>query len=528
MSDDDHHARSERKVTFGEVFGNSEYRAIFTSTQLSWIGEYMAKAAVMALVFAQTGSVALSAAAFAISYAPWVVGGPFLATLAERYRYKWVMIGCDVIRAILIALVAVPGMPLPVMLLLVFGVALFAAPGQAARSAVLPLVLTGERVVLGIAVNQSTGQATQVVGYFAGALVAIIDPRVALLVNAGAFVASALILWYGLRDRPPAMRAEHRSNMLRETGEGFKMVFGTPALRVIAILVFTSMLFSIVPEGLAIGWASELAEGEGTRQGFYQGLIMTANPLGYAIGVVLIARLLAPTTRRRLVPFLAVLAPLALVPALGNPQIAAVVAMTVVSGLAMAGLTPTLNGVFVQILPHGFRARAFGVMNSGMQSIQGLAIFVTGMLVGIAGSDRLPLVVGFWCLAGVLIMLILALRWPKPAYFADAIAKAAAANRAAAATAEAAASHLDGGTPAGSTSGAPTPAAPTPAASTPAASTPATSSPAGSTPATPHGAPPAASTSGSSAPGSGEPACASGSPSRSGEAPAPGAGTMER
>jgi MFS family permease len=426
VSDDKQPA--ERKVTFGEIFGIAEYRAIFASTQLSWIGDYMAKAAVMALVFAQTGSVALSAASFALTYAPWLIGGPFLSALAERFRYKPVMISCDLMRAALIGLVAVPGMPLPVMLVLVFASALLAPPGQAARSATLPLVLTGERVVLGLAVNQSSGQATQVIGYFAGAVVSIIDPRFALACNAVTFLISALILWYGLADRPPAMRQEHRSHLLRETGEGFRMVFGTPALRVIAIVVFTSMLFAIVPEGLAAGWAGQHAGGDETRQGIYQGVIMVANPLGYAIGILLIARLLMPTTRRRLVPVLAVLSPLALVPAIANPQIAGVVVMTLISGVAMAGMTPTLNGLFVQALPNGFRARAYGVMNSGVQAIQGFAIFATGAMVGLAGSDRLHLVVGFWSLAGVLVMLALAIRWPKPQVFAEAIAAAEAAN----------------------------------------------------------------------------------------------------
>jgi MFS family permease len=427
----DERQATERKVTFGEIFGIGEYRAIFSSTQLSWIGEYMAKAAVMALVFAQTGSVLASAGAFAITYAPWLLAGPFLSALAERYRYKRVMITTDVARALLIGLVAVPGMPLPVMLLLVFGASLLAAPGQAARSAMLPLVLTGERVVLGLAVNQSSGQATQVFGYFAGAAIAILDPRAALLCNAAAFALSALILWYGLNDRPPAMRAEHRSHLFRETGEGFRMVFGTPALRIIAVIVFTSMLFSIVPEGLASGWAGTLADDDATRQGLYQGLIMVANPLGFALGVLLIARLLTPTVRRRLVPFLAVLGPLSLVPALAAPPILGVIAMTAISGLALAGMTPTLNGLFVQALPNGFRARAFGVMQSGIQALQGAAVLATASLVQLAGGERLPLVVGLWCLAGVLIMLVLAMRWPKPDFFTAAIADAEAANRAA-------------------------------------------------------------------------------------------------
>jgi MFS family permease len=358
-----------------------------------------------------------------------VLGGPFLATLAERLRYRKVMVVCDLLRALMIALVALPGMPLPAMLALVFGVAMLAPPAQAARSAVMPLVLTGERVVLGIAVSAASGQATQVIGYMAGALIAGINPRVALLINAGTFLTSAVILQFGLRDRPPAMRAEDRSNLLRETGEGFRVVFGTPALRMIAVIVFASVLWVIIPEGLAIGWAEHLADDAGQR-GIYQGLIMVSNPLGVVFGGLVISRLLRPSMRRRLVPVFAVLAPLSLVPALADPGIASVVAMVTISGLVMAGMVPTLNGVFVQILRHGYRARAFGVMNSGVQVIQGMAVFLAGLL-----TEWWPLhqVVGMWAVAGVIVMSLLATRWPKPEFFNRAIAENDAAYRAEAA-----------------------------------------------------------------------------------------------
>ena len=53
------------------------------------------------------------------------------------------------------------------------------------------------------------------------------------------------------------MTAAHRSHLLRETAQGFPIVFGRPVLRAIAVLVFSAMLFSIVPEGLAAAWAAE-------------------------------------------------------------------------------------------------------------------------------------------------------------------------------------------------------------------------------------------------------------------------------
>jgi len=421
---------AERNVTFSEIFGVSEYRAVFAASQLSWVGDYISKAAVTALVFVETDSFLLAAAAFAISYAPWALGGPFLAALAERYRYRRVMVTCDLARAGLVALVAVPGEPVWLMLVLLFCVSLLAPPAQAARSAMLPLILSGDRVTLGIAVNQTGGQVTQVVGYMSGALLSIINPRFALLINACTYLVSAATIRYGVRDRPPAMRREGRTSLLRETQEGFQIVFGTPTLRAIAVVVFGSMLFSIVPEGLAIGWAQDLAGGSEARRGLYQGLIMVAAPLGSVAAALIIARLLRPSIRQRLVPVLGVTAPLALAPALFDPGIAVVVAMAMISGFAITGMLPVLNGTFVQILRHGYRARAFGIMNSGMQLLQGGAVLTVGALVSATGA-ALPLVVGVWSAAGVVLMVLLFSRWPRPEVFAKAIEEATAYNQAA-------------------------------------------------------------------------------------------------
>src|SRR4051794_19833484 len=72
-----------RPATFGEVFASGEYRAIYAAAALSWAGDFMAKAAVTALVYKQSQSITQSAAAFAISFLSWIAGGPVLAALAE-------------------------------------------------------------------------------------------------------------------------------------------------------------------------------------------------------------------------------------------------------------------------------------------------------------------------------------------------------------------------------------------------------------------------------------------------------------
>jgi len=228
-------------------------------------------------------------------------------------------------------------------------------------------------------------------------------------------------------------------------------VFGTPVLRAIAVLVFSAMLFSIVPEGLAAAWANEHPN-VNMNPGTAQAVIMVANPLGFILGGLLVSRLFGPARRLALMRPLAVLSPLVLVPALLNPSPLVVALLAALCGFAVAGMLPMANGLFVQALPAGFRARAFGVMATGVQVIQGLAVLITGML-----SERfsIPMVVGVWSAVGVVLMTIASLRWPDKQTIDATIAAATAAN----ATPAPAPAAPAPGTPA---AGTPTGAAPAP------------------------------------------------------------------
>jgi MFS family permease len=407
---------TERSATFGEIFASGQFRALYSATMLSWVGDYLAKAAVTALVYHTTGSVAVSAATFAISYVPWVLGGPILAALAERYPYRQVMIVCDIWRAALVAVVAIPGMPVPAMLALLFFTALLNPPFEAARSALMPRVLDGDRYVQATVMQNVTGQGAQLIGYLIGAGMAAYHPHIALAVDSSTFALSAVLVGLFVRSYRPALDKSQRTHILHETGQGFSVVFGTDVLRAIAILIFTLMLFTALPEGLAAAWSDQL---ESTRAGagLAQGLIMGGYPAGFILGGLVVGRVLPPPVRRRLIRPLAVLAPLAMVPALLKPSALVIALLALVCGFAVAGLFPSANALFVRALPDMFRARAFGVMQSGVQIIQGLAIFVCGWL-----ADRfdLPTVVGLWSLAGVLVMLVASAQWPSQHRFAAA------------------------------------------------------------------------------------------------------------
>ncbi|HEX2075756.1 MAG TPA: MFS transporter [Geodermatophilus sp.] len=178
------------------MFAEREFRPLFGSFLLSTVGDELARVALTVLVYQRTSSPLLSAITFGISYLPWLLGGPLLSTVADRLPRHRVLIAADVARAVLVAGMAIPGTPLPVLLVLMLLVALCAPPFEAARSALMADVLEGDRYAVATSLSNVGTQVAQVVGFvLAGALVALLSPSSVLLVDAATFVLSALWLW---------------------------------------------------------------------------------------------------------------------------------------------------------------------------------------------------------------------------------------------------------------------------------------------------------------------------------------------
>ena len=131
-------------------------------------GDQLARVAITLLVFDQTRSALLAAIAFAASIVPSFLGGLLLSGIADRRPRRQVMIACDLSRALLVAVMALPGMPTVLLVALLFLVTIAGAPFISARAALYPDILRGDSYVLGTAVTLTTLQFAQVLGFAAG------------------------------------------------------------------------------------------------------------------------------------------------------------------------------------------------------------------------------------------------------------------------------------------------------------------------------------------------------------------------
>ncbi|MEV4089210.1 hypothetical protein AB0J43_54000, partial [Nonomuraea fuscirosea] len=136
-------------ATFGEVFAVREFRVLFGSFVLLVGGDSIKMLALSVLVYTRTGSPGLSAAAYMAGWLPFIVGGLFLLSLADRLAPRALMVAGELIRAVTCLLLAYAGLPVWAMLALVLVTGVFSPVFFAARAAMLPEVLPGDAFVLG-------------------------------------------------------------------------------------------------------------------------------------------------------------------------------------------------------------------------------------------------------------------------------------------------------------------------------------------------------------------------------------------
>ena len=194
--------------TYGTLFANSEFRALWLAQILSVLGDQLARVALTLLVYDRTRSPLLAAVTFAASVLPVFVGGLVLSGLADRLPRREVMIACDLARLVLVLIMAIPGVPLPVLVGLLFAVTMISTPFTSARSAMYPDILPGDSFALGTAVTMTTYQVALVAGFAGGGtVVGFFGVRPSLLADAATFAISALIAVLWVRPRPAARPA---------------------------------------------------------------------------------------------------------------------------------------------------------------------------------------------------------------------------------------------------------------------------------------------------------------------------------
>lgn len=376
MNDADSAAAVPRPRRLTEVFTLREFRALWSAEVVSILGDQLARVAFSVLVYERTSSAALSAAVYALTFLPALLGGALLGWVADRYPRRRVMIGSHLTRAALVMPMAWPGLPLPVLCALIVVLVLAGSPHSAAQGALLPEILRGDLLERGYAVRQVTGQLAQVAGFATGgALLALLSPHAALVMNSVTFVLSAAVLACGVAPRPaPAPAAGAVRSWSGDIAAGARTVFADPSRRTLAVVVWLAGTY-IAPEGVAAPYAPQLGAGP-----VAVGLLLAAIPAGSVVGAIVFTRWVPQRTRERWMLPLAVAAGVPLMVSALAPSVAAITVLWALSGAAVAAALIQAQAGFVRRTPAEARGRANGLAAAGLIGAQGLGLLTAGLL----------------------------------------------------------------------------------------------------------------------------------------------------
>jgi MFS family permease len=382
---------------------NVEFRILTITQFLSIAGDQLARVALSVLVFDRTNSALQAAVAYALTFVPAAIGGPLLSGLADRRPRRSVMITSDLLRAPLIGLIAIPSIPLPLALVLLAVAGLFEAPFDAARGALLPDVLRGDRFTAGYAFAQITIQAAQVGGFgIAGILLVALSPSALLIIDAVTFVVSAILIFRIVSPRPAAhieTAARPKAWWMHAAGDlatSVRIVLRSQQVRPLALLAWSASTFAIGFEALGAPLARDSGSGSWTV-----GILLAAGPAGTVVGAILATRVKAPH-RDSTMRLLALLSLVPLIAGFLKPPLAVLVVIGVVSGLGMA-FNVLASAAFVNRVAPEVRGRALGLVGTGLLVGQGVGVLLAGAIATVVDA-RVAL--GWLGIAGTLAVLV--------------------------------------------------------------------------------------------------------------------------
>lgn len=371
------------------------FRVLAGSFLITMLGGSVASLAMTVLVYRETRSAFWSAATFTLMFVPYLFAGTALSALTDRWPPRRLLVGCDLTTAAIMAVMALPVTPVAVRMGLLVVVGLIAPISAGTRSALVAEVLPPKAYVPGRAVMRMISQGAQIVGAaVSGILLVAVSPAGVLAIDAASYVASATLVFVGLRHRRDLGRARREAAATRRPGlfgdslDGARQVLALPALRRALLIGWTVPFFAVAPEALAAPYV-EQAGLPASAVGWW----FLALPLGTVLGDLAVVWRVAPATRQRLVYPLA----------LGVPGLLVLVGLAPLFALAwlpllLSGASSSYQlGLDQRVLdrtPEALTARMFALQTTGLMVLQGIGFSVWGAAGDLTSAHTVIVVAG--------------------------------------------------------------------------------------------------------------------------------------
>lgn len=392
------------------------FLALAAAETCSLSGTRLSTIAIPWLVLSTTGSPVLTGVTAMMEMLPYVVAKALGGPLIDRVGAKRIAIVCDTASVVVVGLVPLLDffglLGMPVLLLIVFAMGVLRGPSDAAKQAMVPDIARLANVPL----ERVTGVASAIERLAstagaagAGALIGLIGPGQALLVNAATFAAAALIVAVGIPEmrRMPELsgaRPAERASYLDDLREGWRFLRGDAVLVSIVVMVaITNLLDQAYHAVLLPVWTRDSGHGPellGAMFAAFAGASIAGAAIAAAIGERM-PRLIVYTVAFLLTGF-----PRFLVVALDAP-LGLVFTILAIGGFASGFLNPILSAVIFERIPKPLTGRVIALNTALCFALIPFGGLVGGALISTIGLAAALLLTGFAYLVATLFPLAL-------------------------------------------------------------------------------------------------------------------------
>ncbi|MGW1406199.1 MFS transporter [Streptomyces sp. NPDC002403] len=350
--------------TYQDLFRTPQFGPLFATSAVQVAASTTSGLALGTLVYAATDSPLLAALSMFGSSLAQMIGATLLMSAADRLPPRAATTGLALAFALTTAVLAVPGLPLPVVFAIILAQGVVAAVGGGVRYGLLNEVLPKDGYLLGRSVLNMCSGLMQIGGFaLGGLLVATFSARGTLLVAAALYLTGAAVARFGLVRRAP--RASGRPSAA-ETWRVNALLWSSGPRRRVYLALWVPNGLIVGCESLFVPYAPEQA-----------GLLFAFAALGMLIGDTLVGRLFARQWRGRLATPMQLLLAAPYLLFVMRPALPLALALAV---LASVGFSASLlfQERLMALVPDEFTGQALGLHSSGMLTMQGVAAALAG------------------------------------------------------------------------------------------------------------------------------------------------------
>jgi predicted MFS family arabinose efflux permease len=389
---------SRGDASYAAALARPEFRAIFAASAMAITGTVVSAVVLAVLVFERTRSPLLSSLTFTLGFMPYVFAGTLLSGIVDRVPPRRLLASSILGSAGLTAAMALPRMPVALLLVLLVGTGTLGGLASATQGALVRSVVPEACYVPARSLIRIASQVAQVGGNpLGGLLLVAVSPSGAFLISSAALAAAASLARFGL-GQYPVTGAPDGTALLRDSLHGLRHVFSYVPLRRLLLLGWLVPMFLVAPEALAAPYVAG-QNGSPALVGWW----LAALPTGLIAGDLLGVWCLSPQRQRRLVGVAAAASFVPYLAFFATPPIAVALPLLAIAGMgSMYALG--LDSLVRRSAPEHLFARTMAVNTAGLLSLEALGFALAGAAAGIAGPG--PAIAGAG-LCGIVVVISL-------------------------------------------------------------------------------------------------------------------------